>query len=44
MIYVDPDRQSYESASHDQMRQAVEKNPHADLQELVKGRQTWTFD
>ena len=44
VIYVDPDRQSYESASHDQMRQAVEKNPHADLQELVKGRQTWTID
>ena len=44
VIYVDPDRQSYESASHDQMRQAVESNPDADLHALVRGRQTWTID
>ena len=44
VIYVNSDRQSYESASHEQMRQAVESHPHPDLQELVKGRQTWTID
>ena len=43
VIFVDSERPSYESASREQMKQAAEKKPDATLEELVKGRQTWTI-
>ncbi len=44
VIYVNPDRPSYESASHAQMQEARDKHAELDLQKLVNGRQTWTID
>ncbi|MCH2132136.1 MAG: 2-oxoacid:ferredoxin oxidoreductase subunit beta [Phycisphaerales bacterium] len=44
VIFVDSERASYEAASREQMNQAIEKKPDASLEDLVKGRQTWTID
>ena len=43
VIYVNPDRPSYEAASRDQMNEAREQKPDPSLDALIKGRQTWTI-
>ncbi len=42
VLYCNPDRPAYEQASREQVQSAMSASPGADLQDLVRGPDTWT--